>query len=76
MTILIVVGVVLMLPFICKLAIVYITYFQWALRVPPIKILLNIGKRNEPMRKRQIGFPVEAVTPELALVNKKEEKKK
>ena len=50
---------ILLLPFICKILVVYAAYFQWALQTPPIKLMLNFKKAiKQPTKKNKIGFPV------------------
>lgn len=50
---------ILLLPFLCKLLLVYLAYFQWALKVPPIKLVLNFKKsRQNPTKKNKIGFSI------------------
>ena len=57
MSILCVALLILTLPFLCKLFIVYLAYFQWALKVPPIKLIFNLRKEiKQPTKKNKIGF--------------------
>jgi len=75
MTILFIVGTIILLPFICKLLVVYLGYFQWALKVPPIKINLNLHKAQpQSKKKQQIGFP--AISPEQVVVAEKKNAKR
>ena len=60
MTVLLILGAIVLLPFILKVGVVYLAYFQWALQVKPVQLYLNFGKTSEKLsKKKQIGFPVE-----------------
>jgi len=74
MTILFIVGIIILLPFIAKLFIVYAGYFLWALKVPPIKINLNLNSKQlaVPPKKKIIGFPT--ILPSVVTDKKKDEK--
>jgi hypothetical protein len=59
MSITVILLLILLLPFLCKMLIVYMAYFQWALRVPPIKLILNLKKvTKQTPKKSKIGFSI------------------
>lgn len=67
---LLIVGTLILLPFIFKALVVYLGYIQWALKTSPIKIDLSMRKpQSQPKKKQQIGFP--AIIPEQVVVAEK-----
>ena len=75
MTLLIIIALLILMPFIIKLAVVYLAFLDWALRLKPIQLSLTLGKKTaQPAKKKQIGFPLNPVSEEAPVVSKKKEK--